>query len=243
MSRAAVAAQTRAELLLLVRRGENLVVTMLIPLGVLVFFTKLDAVNTDGRPVQFLVPGVLALAVMATAMVSLGIATGYERRYGVLKRLGSTPLGRPGVLAAKTLTVLGIEAAQATVILVTAALLGWRIPGGGIVAAVPVVVAGTVAFAGIGLLMAGTLRAEATLGLANGLFLALLFLGGMAYPLDRLPRALESLATLLPAAALSTSLRSALDPGTGWSVSAVVVLGVWTVAAPLLAARRFRWEE
>jgi ABC-2 type transport system permease protein len=243
MSRAAVAAQTRAELLLLVRRGENLVVTMLIPLGVLVFFTKLDAVNTDGRPVQFLVPGVLALAVMATAMVSLGIATGYERRYGVLKRLGSTPLGRPGVLAAKTLTVLGIEAAQATVILVAAALLGWRIPGGGIVTAVPVVVAGTVAFAGIGLLMAGTLRAEATLGLANGLFLALLFLGGMAYPLDRLPRALESLATLLPAAALSTSLRSALDPGTGWSVSAVVVLGVWTVAAPLLAARRFRWEE
>lgn len=243
MNRPAVAAQARAELLLLVRRGENLIVTMLIPLGVLVFFTRLDAVDTDGRPLEFLVPGVLALAVMATAMVSLGIATGYERRYGVLKRLGSTPLGRPGVLAAKTLTVLGIEVLQAVLILGAATLLGWRIPGGGIVVAIPLIAAGTVAFAGIGLLMAGTLRAEATLGLANGLFLVLLFLGGMAYPLERLPRALESLATLLPAAALSTSLRSALDPGTGWSVSAVVVLVVWAVAAPLAAARRFRWEE
>jgi len=238
----AVAAQTRAELLLLLRRGENLVVTLLIPLGVLVFFAKVEAVAVEGRPVEFLVPGVLALAVMATAMVSLAIATGYERRYGVLKRLGSTPLGRPGLIGAKTATVLVVEVVQATVIIAVAVGLGWRVSAG-LVPAAGLLLLGTVAFAGIGLLMAGTLRAEATLGLANGLFLVLLFLGGMAYPVDRLPGALESLATLLPAAALSASLRAALDPATAWSVQAVLVLAAWAVGAPLAAARRFRWEE
>ena len=116
-ARARVAAQTRVELLLTLRRGESLLVTLVIPLGILVFFTEVDAVNTDlADPVDFLVPGVLALAVMSTAMVSLGIATGFERRYGVLKRLGSTPLSRGGLLAAKTANVLVIEVVQAVVI-------------------------------------------------------------------------------------------------------------------------------
>ena len=103
MTRHAVAAQTRAELVLTLRRGESLLVSFAIPIGILVFFSKVDAITTDYKdPVDFLVPGVLALAVMSTAMVSLAIATGYERRYGVLKRLGSTPLSRGGLLAAKT---------------------------------------------------------------------------------------------------------------------------------------------
>src|SRR5205085_9548703 len=113
MTRRALLAQTRAETVLQLRRGENMIVTLAIPLGILVFFAKVDTIATDyKRPVDFLVPGVLSLAVMATAMVSLGIATGFERRYGVLKRLGSTPLSRGGLLAAKTATVLALELVQ-----------------------------------------------------------------------------------------------------------------------------------
>jgi ABC-2 type transport system permease protein len=238
----AVLAQSRVELLLTLRRGESLVVSIAIPVGVLVFFTKVDVVQTSLRdPVQFLVPGVLALAVMSTAMVSLGIATGYERRYGVLKRLGSTPLSRAGLLTAKTVSVLALEVIQALILLGVGAALGWHADGG-IAAAIGLLLIGTVAFAGIGLFFAGTLRAEANLAVANGLFLALLFLGGMAYPLDKLPSALQTFARALPAAALSDTVRQALS-ASPVSVGALVTLVAWAVGAPFLAARTFRWEE
>src|SRR3954467_14772952 len=224
MKARAVAAQTRVEMLLTVRRGESLLVTLVIPLGILVFFSSVDAVNTTYKePVDFLVPGVLALAVMSSAMVSLGIATGYERRYGVLKRLGSTPLSRGGLLTAKTLNVLALEVVQTIVIVVTGIALGWN-GTGGLVAAVALLLVGTIAFAGIGMLMAGTLRAEANLALANGLFLVLLFLGGMAYPLDRLPDALQVFAKALPAAALSETVRAALNGGLSFPFEELGVL-------------------
>jgi ABC-2 type transport system permease protein len=238
----AVAAQARVELLLTVRRGESLVVSLAIPVGILVFFTKVDVVQTSLRdPVQFLVPGVLALAVMSTAMVSLGIATGYERRYGVLKRLGSTPLSRAGLLAAKTIGVLALEVVQAVVLLAVGAALGWHAVGN-VGVAVGLLLVGTVAFAGLGLFFAGALRAETNLAVANALFLLLLFLGGMAYPLGRLPGALETLARGLPAAALSDTVRQALSTSP-ISVGALVTLVAWAVGAPFLAARTFRWEE
>jgi ABC-2 type transport system permease protein len=240
---AAIRAQTRIEMLLTVRRGESLLVTLVIPLGILVFFSSVDAVNTTYKePVDFLVPGVLALAVMSSAMVSLGIATGYERRYGVLKRLGSTPLSRAGLLTSKTLNVLALEILQAILIVVTGLALGWNATGG-LVAAIALLLVGTVAFAGIGMLLAGTLRAEANLAVANGLFLVLLFLGGMAYPLSKLPDALEAVAKALPAAALSETVRAALTPGRSFPTGELVVLLIWAIAAPLAAARWFRWEE
>jgi ABC-2 type transport system permease protein len=239
----AIRSQTRIEMLLTLRRGESLLVTLVIPLGILVFFSSVDAVNTTYKePVDFLVPGVLALAVMSSAMVSLGIATGYERRYGVLKRLGSTPLSRAGLLSAKTLNVLALEVVQAIVIVVTGIALGWSLTGG-LVAAIALLLLGTIAFAGIGMLLAGTLRAEANLAVANGLFLVLLFLGGMAYPLNKLPDALEAIAKALPAAALSETVRAALTPGRSFPVGELVVLVAWAIAAPLAAARWFRWEE
>jgi ABC-2 type transport system permease protein len=238
----AVLAQSRVELVLTLRRGESLVVSIAIPVGILVFFTKVDVVQTSLRdPVQFLVPGVLALAVMSTAMVSLGIATGYERRYGVLKRLGSTPLSRAGLLTAKTVSVVALEVIQSLILLGVGAALGWH-AAGSIVAAVGLLLIGTVAFAGIGLFFAGTLRAEANLAVANGLFLALLFLGGMAYPLDKLPGGLQAFARCLPAAALSDTVRQALSTSPV-SVGALVTLVAWAIGAPLIAARTFRWEE
>lgn len=242
MTRRAVAAQARVEMLLTARRGENVLVTLVIPIGVLVFFAKVNAVDTGfAQPVDFLVPGVLALSVMATAMVSLGIATGFERRQGVLKRLGATPLGRGGLLAAKTATVLLLEGVQLALVAAVGAALGWE-PTAGLLPAAGLMALGTVAFAGVGLLLAGTLRAEANLAVTNGLFLVLVFLGGIAYPLDRLPGALEAPARLTPAAALAETLRGALTPEPVPG-GALVVLAGWAIAAPLAAARWFRWEE
>jgi ABC-2 type transport system permease protein len=225
------------------RQGENLIVTLAIPLGILVFFSKVDSMSTPGyaHTVDFLVPGVLSLAVMASAMVSLGIATGFERRYGVLKRLGSTPLSRGGLLLAKTATVLALELVQVILIVAVGAAIGWNATGR-VLPAILLLLIGTVAFAGIGLLMAGTLRAETNLAAANALFLVLLFLGGMAYPLDKLPTAIQDFAKLLPAAALSETVRAVLN-ARSFPTGELIVLLVWGIAAPLLAARYFRWEE
>lgn len=242
MKQRALLAQARIELMLTLRRSESLLVTLGIPIGILVFFAKVNTISDLKDPVQFLVPGILALAVMSTAMVSLGIATGYERHYGVLKRLGSTPLSRSGLLAAKTLNVLVIELIQAIVIIATGATLGWNVTGT-ILPALGLLLLGTIAFAGIGMLMAGTLRAEANLALSNGLFLVLLFLGGMAYPLTKLPGALQAVAKALPAAPLAETVRDVVEGGHSFPVGLFAVLVAWAVVAPVLAARYFRWEE
>lgn len=237
-------AQTQAELSMTLRRGESLLLTLGIPVGLLVFFSLVDVLPkpagvTDA--VAFLAPGILALAVMSTAMVSLGIATGFERQSGVLKRLGSTPLGRPALLAAKTSAIVALEVIQAAILVGAAVALGWSPQGNAILAALAALLA-TIGFAGLGLLMAGTLRAELTLAAANGLYLVLLLLGGMVFPLDKLPGPLRAVSRALPAAALSDALHGTLTaaghvPGRAW-----VVLAVWAVAAPVAAALTFRWE-
>ena len=236
-----VVAQTRVELALTLRRGESVLLTLGIPVLLLVFFSFVDVLPTGtDDPIDFLAPGVLALAVMSTAMVGLGIATGFERQYGVLKRLGSTPLGRPALLTAKTLAILVVELLQVAVLAGVSLMLGWR-PSGSVATMVPAILLATVAFAGLGLLMAGRLRGEAVLVAANGLYLVLLLLGGMVIPVGELPGALRAVARALPAAALSDVLHAASTaaavPGRAW-----LVLVVWAVAAPLAAAFTFRWE-
>jgi len=237
-------AQTRMELALSLRQGEQLLVSIAIPLLLLVFFSLVDVLPKPSgvdHSIQFLAPGVLALAVMSTAMVSLGIGTGFERQYGVLKRLGSTPLGRPRLIAAKIAMVLVMELIQVAVLVPTAFALGWD-PDGTVVLVVPAYVLGTAAFAGIGLLLAGTQRGTVTLAAANGLYLVLLLLGGMIIPLTELPAAIRVVAELLPAAALSQAMAAAFTAGSTMGAREWIVLGVWAIAAPTLAARLFRWE-
>jgi ABC-2 type transport system permease protein len=235
-------AQTRAETTMTLRRGESLLLTVGIPVTFLIFFTTVHVVSVGASAVNFYLPGILALAVMSTAMVSLGIATGFERGYGVLKRLGATPLGRPRLLGAKVGAILLVEMVQAAVLFPVGIGLGWTPPGGGGWESLALVLLGTVAFGGIGLLMAGLLRAEVNLAAANALYLVLLLLGGMIVPLAKLPAGLATVARDLPAAALSTGLHAALGLGTAVPSRSWVVLGVWAVAAPLAAALTFRWE-
>ena len=242
-----LAAQTGAEVYMTLRRGETLLLTIGIPVVFLLFFSKVSVVSTPtAAPVDFFVPGILALAVMSTAMVSLGIATGFERGYGVLKRLGSTPLGRPRLLGAKTVTIMAVELLQAMVLVPVGLGLGWNPGGASASAAVPAALAavllGSAAFGGIGLFMAGVLKAEVNLAAANGLYLVLLLLGGMIVPITKLPGGLQTFAKLLPAEALSAALHAALGAGAAVPTESWVVLAVWAVAAPTAAALTFRWE-
>jgi ABC-2 type transport system permease protein len=174
-------------------------------------------------------------------MVSLAIATGFERQYGVLKRLATTPLGRPALLAAKAGAILAVEILQIVVVWVIGVAVGWQPRGDVVVVAIEVVLA-TVGFAGVGLLMAGTLRAEMTLAAANGLYLLLLLTSGMVVPLAKLPGPLQGAARLLPAANLADAFHATLGAGNAVPGRAWLVLIAWAVVAPIVAARTFRWE-
>lgn len=240
-----VRAQSAMELRLTARRFENLFVMLVVPPGMLAFFAAVPVLATGtNRPVDFLLPGVLALAVISTAFVNLGIATGFDRGYGVLKRLGGSPLPRSALIAAKLIAVALIEVVQvALLVAIAAGAFGWQ-PAASASPAVALgaLFLGTVAFAGLGLLLAGTLRPEATLAIANGLFLLFLLLGGVVLPLDHLPKSLEAVSRLLPAAALSDLLRVALAGSAGDLAGPLVVLAAWAVASVAIAARTFRWE-
>ncbi|HEY7347087.1 MAG TPA: ABC transporter permease [Ktedonobacterales bacterium] len=237
-----ILAQTRVELLLTIRRGESVLITIIVPVVLLVFFASLNIVPTGGRAVDFLLPGMLALAVMATGMVSLGIATAYERYYGVLKRLGGSPLPRGGLITAKIASVLVLEGAQIVLLVgVAVGVYGWR-PQGELAVALLALALGTAAFAGLGLAMAGSLRAEATLAGANGLYLIFLLLGGVLLPPDHLPAPLEALARALPAAALTDALRASMTSGAAFPGSDLILLAVWAAIILLVAMRTFRWE-
>jgi ABC-2 type transport system permease protein len=241
-----VAAQAMLETKTLLRNGEQLTLTLVIPLLLLAAFSTEPLVNfgVAMSRVDFLTPGVIALAVMSTAFTSQAIATGFERRYGVLKRLGATPLSRTGLITAKTATVVAVELLQAVVILLVALALGWS-PNATAVAVVTVpllVCLGTAAFSGFALLMAGTLRAEATLAAANLAYVVLLGVGGVVFPLTKFPAGARPFLDLLPTGALSTALRDVLASAAGLPVKETLTLLVWAVAGITLAARTFRWE-
>lgn len=239
----ALLAQWRVELTLTMRRGEGVLITMVVPIVLLVFFAAvLPPPNTGGSALDFLVPGILALAVMSASMVSLGISTAFERFYGVLKRLIGSPLPRATLLLAKTLSVLTIEIVQAAIIVGIARFgFGWE-PRGSVPFAILVLLVGSVGFAGIGLLMAGTLRAEGTLAAANGLYLVFLLLGGFIFPLGQLPYGLAGLAQILPAAALADATRSALSGSVADAYLPLGLLVGWTIVSAAAAALTFKAE-
>jgi ABC-2 type transport system permease protein len=237
-----IAAQAALETKMLLRNGEQLLLTVVIPTLLLVLFSSVGIVDTGrGEAVDFLAPGILALAVMSTAFTGQAIATGFERRYGVLKRLASSPLPRWGLMTAKTVSVLVTEVLQVVLLTVIAFALGWS-PHGDPAAVLLLLVVGTAAFSGLGLLMAGTLKAEATLAAANLVFLLLLVGGGVIVPLEKFGPAGEHVLGLLPISALSDGLRDVLQHGAGMPWGDLGILAVWAVAGLAAAGRFFRWE-
>jgi len=240
-----IRAQALLEARLLLRNGEQLLLAVAIPLLVLVGGERAGTLIDLGelRRIDVLTPGVIALAVLSTAFTSVAISTGFERRYGVLKRLAATPLPRSGLLLGKVGAVQLVLAGQLTLISATAALLGWAPSADvwAVLSALALVVTGTAAFGALALALAGVLRAEATLAAANLVYLLLLVGGGVLVPLDRYPAAASAHLALLPSGALAEGLREALT-GAGTGGSHLPVLAGWTLLGAAVVARTFRWD-
>jgi ABC-2 type transport system permease protein len=238
-----VLAQARFEAGSLLRNGEQLLVSILLPAMVLIGlrYTSTPSLGPGNR-IDVAVPGVLALCVISAAFTSQAIATGFDRRYAVLRYLGVTPLGRGGLITAKAVATLAVELVQVVVIGTLGLALGWRPKPAGIPYAVLFLVVGTWAFVSLALLLAGTLRAEAVLALANLIWVVLLVLGGVVVPRTQLPDTLSQVAAFLPSAGLADGLRSALVDGT-LNVPALGVVVLWGAVGTTLAARWFRFDD
>lgn len=228
--------QAAFEATVALRNGEQLLLTLVLPALVLVGVTRVRSLDlgTGPRPALAL-GGVIALAVVSTAFTGQAIGTGFDRRNGVLRLLATSPLGRSGLLAGKVLAVLVLVVVQVLVLGLIALPLGWS-PTAGALAALPALLLGVAAFTSLGLLLAGTVRAEGTLAVANFVWVLLLAGGGLV-----LPSPLGPVAAALPSGALGTAVREALAAGTV-AVGPLVVLAVWAVLCTLACARWFRWE-
>lgn len=226
---------------LILRNGEQILLTLIIPLAAMVglnFVSGID-LGTDDR-IQVIVPGTIALAILATAFASQAISTGFDRRYGVIKLLGTTPLSRGRLLASRILAILAVEFVQIVLILILGIALGWRAHGNALNALIFIVL-GTISLTALALLLAGTLRAEATLAVANAVFLLLMFVGGVMIPLTNAPAWMASFAGILPSGALGEGLRAAMGSG-AFDGSAALVLVLWGVIGSLLTIKFFKWE-
>jgi ABC-2 type transport system permease protein len=228
-----------------IRRGETLLLTIGIPVLLLVFFSLTRVVSTPGtHRINFIAPGILALCVLSTSLVALSIATGFERSSGVLRRLHVTPLGRRRLVGAKIAGVLVTELIQVIAISLVALLLTWRPDGSwrGALEVVAALLLGSIGFAGIGLALAGSLRAEVNLAASNGLYLVLLLLSGIVVPLTSLPLVIGRIVIALPSGALAQALHRILGHGLSPTTADWISLAAWALVAPLLAARTFRFD-
>lgn len=239
-----VLAQSVMEFRLMIRNGEQILLAVVIPVIVLlaaVWGSEHLGVHlvSDDTPVNVITPGVLALAIMSTSFTSLAISTGFERRYGVIKRLGASPLPRSGFLLGKVGALLAVAVIQIAVISAVGFALGWE-PHPGLAAAAASLALGTAAFAGLGLFIAGVMRAEATLGVANLIYLLLMAGGAVVLPAG-VYGGWGEVARWLPSGALGEALRAALMEGRFTWLNLVVLAG-WTALGAALTVRTFAWE-
>ena len=228
-----------------IRRGETLLLTIGIPVLLLVFFSLAHVTTSpNAHRVNFIAPGILALCILSTSLVALSIATGFERSFGVLRRLYVTPLGQRRLIGAKIGGVVATEAIQIIVLSLVALLLRWHPHGGaiGIVDVVALLLLGSAGCAGIGLLLAGQLRAEVNLAASNGLYLILLLLSGIVIPVSSLPSFIRHVVVGVPSGALAEGLHRVLGQGLAPTNADWLSLAIWALLAPLLAARTFRFD-
>ena len=240
-----VRTQAAFDLRLLVRNGEQVLLTLLIPVVLLVALALAPAISLDvpsgAQRIDAALAGVLAVAVLSSSFASLAISVGFDRRSGSLLMLATTPLSRGSILAARAIAVLVLVALQVLVLCVTAVVLGWR-PGAGFLIALLVIVVGALSLGALGFALGGAARAEATLAIANGAFLVLLLAGGTALPTSTLPGPMAEVVQWLPSAALGDALRTLLAGGPGVVVVDLVVMMAWGIAGAAVASRTFRWD-
>ncbi|PBC41060.1 multidrug ABC transporter permease [Rhodococcus sp. ACPA4] len=234
-----MAAQTKLELTLLLRNGEQLLLTMLIPITLLIGLSLLPLGDLGDSRVSKVLPGVMMVAVMSTGFTGQAIAVGFDRRYGALKRLGATPLPRWGIIAGKSAAVIIVVALQSVILGLISLALGWRPTPTELAIGAVVIALGTVTFTALGLLLGGTLRAEIVLALANVLWFVMAGIGSVGLISEDIPAALHTLVRLVPSGALAHALDSALASSMDWF--SIVVLLVWAVIGGACAARWFKF--
>ncbi|MFJ4169462.1 ABC transporter permease [Paenarthrobacter sp. NPDC089714] len=234
--------QGKYETITMLRNGEQLILAIVLPLMALVGLSVTPLLDgLGGSRVDIATPGILALCAMSTAFTGQGIATGFDRRYGVLRFLSTTPLGRGGLIAGKILAVLVVLFLQVVVVTAIAGLLGWRPEAAGWLPGLALLVLGAAAFTALGLLVAGTVRPEATLAITNLLWILLGALGGIVVPAERLPALAQNIVHFLPSGALGQALREAFLHGAiAWPAALVLLL--WTLIAGAAAIRWFKWN-
>ncbi|MEV4124945.1 ABC transporter permease [Nocardia sp. NPDC049707] len=237
---AMMTAQTRLELILLLRNGEQLLLTMFIPITLLVGLSLLPFANLGENRVGKIVPAVMMVAVMSTAFTGQAIAVGFDRRYGALKRLGATPLPRWGVVAGKSAAVLIVVVLQAILLGAIGFALGWRPDLPGLALGALLIALGTATFAAMGLLLGGTLKAEIVLALANILWFVMLGIASIVFASDDLPTVVNVLVRLAPSGALAVTLEDAMRTSVDWF--GIAVLAAWGGISGFLATRFFRFD-
>lgn len=246
-----ITATAGLELRMTLRNGEQLLLALVIPLLALIGGTLIGIVSLPEPRINAVLPGVLVLAVMSSAFTSQAITTGFDRRYGVLKRLAAAGVGRAQLIAGKCAATLAVIAGQFVILGVVAALLGWRpqsfvtqhislLEAGFWVVLITLI--GTASFIGLALLLGGTLRAEAVLAVANLLWLVFVLVGGVIVPLNQSATALRSIGELTPPGAMSQAMRAILQDGTAPPPIAVAVLLAWTVVGWVATVRWFKWQ-
>ncbi|NLT29639.1 MAG: ABC transporter permease [Propionibacterium sp.] len=235
-------AHGRTEAMLLARNGEQLLLALVIPIGLLVLGRFVGDRFGLSDP-NLVAPSVFSVAIWSSAFSSLAIATGFERRYGVLERLSSTPLGRTGLIAGKAVSLLLVTAGQLLVLLIVALVLGWRpvlsLPA--LLVSLVAAVLAVMAFAGWALVLAGRLRAEVTLALGNLIYLIFLIGGAVFLPVAAYPQVVQPVVSALPTAALGEVLRhAALGEVLLWPLG---VLSGWAALGLLVSRKVFRWSS
>jgi ABC-2 type transport system permease protein len=237
-----VLAQARGEIGVMLRNGEQLLVAVVLPALVLVGLEQAHSPDLGpARRIDVIAPGVLALALISSAFTGQAIQTGFDRRYGVLRMLASTPLGRSGLLAAKAIAALTVLALQVLVVAALGLALGWHPRAVGVLPALVFLLVGAATFVALGLLLAGLLRAEAVLAVANLVWVLMLAGSAVVVPASVMPGPLDRIATYLPSGALGEGLRAALGHGR-LSVVPLMVLLAWLAGGSALVARTFRWS-
>ena len=236
-----ITATAGLELRMTLRNGEQLLLALVIPLLALIGGTLVSVVDLPEPRVDAVVPGVVVLAVLSTAFTSQAITTGFDRRYGVLKRLAAAGVGRAQLIAGKCAATLAVIAGQFVILGGTGLLLGWR-PAGSPFWVLAITLLGTAAFIGLALLLGGTLRAEAVLAVSNLLWLVFVLVGGVIVPLDQSPAALRTIGELTPAGAMSQALRAVMQDGTAPPAFNILILVAWIVVGWAATLRWFRWQ-
>ena len=236
---------------LLLGNGEQLLVSLGLPVLALLALVHapLAALGLPARlaalpPVDVVAPGVLAMAVLGTSFTGQAIQLGFDRRYGVLRLLATTPLGRSGFLAGRLGSVLLVEALQVLVLGAVAVVMGWRPWSAGAWAVPALLLAlllGSAAMVCLALLLAATLRAEAVLALANVVYVLLLG-AGVLLPAAALPPALGAAVSLLPSGAMGEAARAASIDG-ALALVPLAVMAAWAALAGVAAARWGRWSS